>query len=114
MRGGYDYDIFSAIGAPAAKGADLAVARRGTGNGYGGDRKRPVDGGVVCGSRRARRGCRPGRARAKLPPGDRAFRVNLSRLRRATFAALLFLSCSRPSFAAHAQAVRPGAPKVRP
>jgi hypothetical protein len=56
--------------------------------GYGGDRRRPVTGGAVRGSRRVRRAC-VRRTRAKLPPPQRRGpRVNLSRLRRVTLAAL--------------------------
>jgi hypothetical protein len=70
-----DCDILPAIGAPGARVTALAVVLAGAAAGYGGDRRWPVTGGAVRGSRRAvglaseGRGesCRPATAR---PPGE--------------------------------------------
>jgi hypothetical protein len=48
---------------------DLAVVLAGAAAGYGGDRRRPVTGGAVRGSRRVRRAC-VRRTRRKLPPDN--------------------------------------------
>jgi hypothetical protein len=94
-------------------GHGLVVVLAGAAAGYGGDRRRPVTGAAVCGSRRAvglaseGRGesCRPVTARSPGEPRPptagrpgRSFPIN----------------CSRPSSLFTAKAVRPGAPKVRP
>jgi hypothetical protein len=79
---------------------------------YGGDRRRPVTGGAVRGSRRAvglaseGRGesCRPATARPRVNPGH---------LRRITLAALPSQLLA-PVLAAHGQTRRPGAPEARP
>jgi hypothetical protein len=90
----------------------LAVVLAGAAAGYGGDRRRPVTGGAVRGSRRAVGLASEGRGEAGAPQ-RRDSRVNPGRLRRVTLAGLL-LDCSRPSALFTAGAVRPGAPEVRP
>ena len=80
--------------------------------GYGGDRRRPVTGGAVRGSRRAVGLASEGRGESCRPATARP-RVNPGRLRRVTQTALpsrLFA----PVWLLTASAVRPGAPKVRP
>jgi hypothetical protein len=95
------------------EGDGLDVVLAGVAAGYGGDRRRPVAGSAVRGSRRAvglasegRGGsCRP----ATALPG-----VNLGRLRRVTLAALS-PELLAPVLAVHGLgAVGLGAPKVRP
>ena len=80
--------------------------------GHGGDRRRPVTGDAVRGSRRAVGLASEGRGEAAAQQ-RRDPRVNPGRLRRVTLAAHP-LDCSRPSSLSTAWAVRPGAPKVRP
>ena len=91
----------------------LAVVLEGAAAGYGGDRRRPVTGGAVRGSRRAvglaseGRGesCRPATAR---PPGE-AQPFTTGHPGRS------FPSTARArSSPVTARAVRPGAPQVRP
>ena len=53
------------------EGDRLAVVLAGAAAGYGGDRRRPVTGGAVRGSRRVRKAI-VRRTRAKLPPCNRA------------------------------------------
>jgi hypothetical protein len=87
------------------EGDGLAVVLVGAAAGYGGDRRRPVTGGAVRGSRRAvglasegRGGsCRPATARPRVNPG---------RLRRVTLAAQSSLGCSRRPSLLAARAVR--------
>ena len=71
-----------------------AVVLAGAAAEYGGDRRRPVTGGTVRGSRRAVGLASEGRGVAAAPR-RRDPRVSLSRLRRVTLAALP-LGCSRP------------------
>jgi hypothetical protein len=80
--------------------------------GYGGDRRRPVTGGTVRGSRRAVGLASEGRGEAAARNGETPG-VNPGRLRQVTLAAHP-LDCSRPSALLPARAVRPGAPEVRP
>ena len=91
----------------------LAVVLAGAAAGYGGDRRRPVTGAAVRGSRRAvglasegsGESCRPATAR---PPGE-------PQPPTAGHPGRSFLSIARvPSSLFTAGAVRPGAPKVRP
>ena len=84
--------------------------------GYGGDRRRPVTGGAVRGSRRAVGLAAEGRGE-KLPPrnGENP-RVNPGRLWRSPWP-LIPLDCSRPSFVVHglgSQARRAGGAPWRP
>jgi hypothetical protein len=60
-------DIFTAIGAPGARVTALAVVLAGAAAGYGGDRRRPVTGGAVRGSRRAVGLASEGRGEAAAP-----------------------------------------------
>jgi hypothetical protein len=105
--------IFSRRSAHLGDADRLAVVLAGAAAGYGWNRRRPVTGGAVRGSRRAvglasegRGGsCRPATARPRVNPG---------RLRRVTLAALSLSAARIPSWLVTAGAVRPGAPEVRP
>jgi hypothetical protein len=102
---------FSAGGLGESDG--LVVVLAGAAAGYGGDRRRPVTGAAERGSRRGRR-TRVRRTRRELPPANGEVpRVNLGRLRRVTLAAFPSQLLA-PVLAVHGQAVRRGAPKVRP
>ena len=90
----------------------LAVVLAGAAAGYGGDRRRPVTGGAVRGSRRAVGLASEGRGESCRPATARP-RVNPGRLRRVTLAALS-PQLLVPVLAVHGLAVRRGAPKVRP
>jgi hypothetical protein len=81
---------------------------------YGGHRTRPVTGVTGRGSS-ARRRASARRARRKLPPAYGAPPgPDPGRLRRRTFAFISPRDEPRPFLMLHIQAVRPGAPKVRP
>ena len=74
----------------------LAVVLAGAAAGYGGDRRRPVTGVAVRGSRRVRR-ARVRRTRRSCRPATARPRVNPGRLWRITLAAHSLSICSRPS-----------------
>ena len=86
-------DIFTATGALWRERDGLVVVLAGAAAGYGGDRRRPVTGGAVRGSRRAVGLASEGRGEAAAPQ-RRDPRVNPGRLRRVTLAAH-FLSTAR-------------------
>ena len=90
----------------------LAVVLAGAAAGYGEDRRRPVTRGAVRGSRRAVGLASEGRGEAAALR-RRDPRVSLGRLRRVTLA-VLPSRLLKAVLAVHGQAVRPGAPKVRP
>jgi hypothetical protein len=97
------------------RGADgLAVVLAGAAAGYGGDRRRPVTGGAVRGSRRAVGLASEGRGESCRPRNGETPGVDPGRLRRVTLAVHPPLDCSRPSALFTAGGVRLGAPKVRP
>jgi hypothetical protein len=97
----------------ARSGPGLAVVMEGAAAGYGGDRRRPVTGAAVRGSRRAvglasegRGGsCRPATARPRVNPG-RLLRVTLA-------ARSLSTARVRPRWPRQGPS-GPGAPEVRP
>jgi hypothetical protein len=90
------------------------VVLAGAAAGYGGDRRRPVTWGAVRGSRRAVGLPSEGRGE-KLPlRNGETPRLNLSRLRRVTLAALSLSTARARSRSFTAWAVRPGAPEARP
>ena len=82
-----DCDIFPDVPQErSCVGDGLAVVLAGVAAGYGGDRRRPVTGGAVRGSRRAVGLASEGRGESCRPATARP-RVNPSRLRRVTLAA---------------------------
>ena len=79
-------DILPATGASGVRVTALVVVLAGAAAGYGGDRRRPVTGGAVRGSRRAVGLASEGRGESCRPATARP-RVNPGRLRRVTLAA---------------------------